>query len=170
MTSPLSVEASGPSPAHLQTQIIEIQQTLVSFEAMVKENSSMIRSVMLKLESGIVPTSSPSQGSIMSSPSSKTDKLSASGRRKSITEVESSALSQQIEYPGYSKLVEELAKPMSAFRVSGARDLMIVLCAYQYTSDCIIVADTFHRRGRLPYDGSFSLFARDTSFSIGCSC
>lgn len=172
MTSP-PLQVPSPSPAQLHDEIRDIRKTLVSFESMVKENTSMFRSVMLKLEQGLPAMNTPpgSHGSTASSPRTKAGKQFVSGRPMNNSVVESSDSSRLTENPGYSKLVEELAKPMCTFRVS-ILIVSSVICTRKFKLYLffLVVADEFDRRCRLPHPGSIPLPARDSSEPVSCNC
>lgn len=116
VTSPARVgfsDAETSSVKDMQREIAEIKQSLVSVEAMVKENASMFRSVMLTLQNG--PAAS-SQGSGMAS-SASAEKVLKSGRKRNSSGVESNDSSRLSDYPGYTNMVEELCHLSSSFRV-----------------------------------------------------
>ena len=111
VTSP----SMSPEMTKIRQELAEVNKKLVSVEAMLLENATMMRSVLLNVNSP-GPTATPcSQGSMLSSPSAGRD--SKSYPKKSTAGNVSNGTSSLSDHPGYAKMVEELSKVGSTFRV-----------------------------------------------------
>ena len=117
VTSPVSQPSAEPeSLREIRDQMKAIQMQLEGMQAMVKENASMVRSVMETIQSSHVssnPFSSPSTSTALNA-----ERARKSGKRESSGGNESSDISLLNECPEYAKMVNELGRSMSSFRVS----------------------------------------------------
>lgn len=112
-------QSASSEMCRMQQEIVDVKECLVSVQAMVTENANLLRSVLLTVQNSAARVASTSsQGSgVLSSPNAGRGSTSSFRMRSTAVGDSKGSLSLS-EPPGYSSMVEDLAKIGSIFRVS----------------------------------------------------